>query len=67
MTKNNQALDRWMLEFRRWAERVIYHVEKKVPKATINMKMLMSCFSMGMGVMIVAQSIIQKHRLKGGK
>lgn len=66
MTKNTQSLDRWMLDFRRWAERVIYHVEKKHPKATVNTKILMTFYAGGLGVMVAAQHFIQKHQLKGG-
>lgn len=69
MTKssNTKALDKWMLDFRSYADRVIYIVEKKHPRATVNMRMLMSCFAAGTPVGLVAQAIIQKYKIKGGR
>jgi hypothetical protein len=65
-SSNTKALDRWLFDFRSYANRVIYMVEKKYPRATVNMKMLMSCYAAGIPVKLVAQAIIQKHQIKGG-
>lgn len=65
-TKNNKALDRHMLDFRNWANRVIYWVEKKYPKADVNPKLLMQLYLAGISATMAKEVFIQKHRLKGG-
>ena len=66
MRKKPTQLDKWILDFRKWAERVIYHVGQKYPKATIDMRTMMQLYAAGVGVMIAVRHFIQKYSLKGG-
>jgi hypothetical protein len=67
MSQNTRRIDNKILEFRRYANRVMYHVEKKYPKATIDPKLLMHLFIMNVGVLLAKDIFVQKHKEKGGQ
>lgn len=60
-------LDRYTLEFNKWATIIIDQVTNKYPKAHISIWFLMQCYCAGINKTYVKKQLISDHHLRTGE